>query len=513
MASIFRPKGRKKYIIEYFDENGRRRKKTGATDKAVTERIARELENRVALRREGVIDARDDAYRDHEARTILAHLDDWKAALLAKGSSEKHAKVSHANAGRVLKASKARRISDLSLSRVEGALAVLRAEGRGPETMNHHVRAVKAFARWLWKDGRARDHRLAHLSTVNPESDRRRVRRALTADEAARLVGAAERGGIVQGIAGPDRAMAYRVALGTGFRAGELASLTPESFRLAASPPLIVCKASYTKNGHVAEQPISDALAALLRPYVALKPPGRPVFPLTDRAAEMLRVDLDAAGIPDRTDEGVIDFHALRATYVSQLVASGASVKACQTLARHSTPSLTIGVYAKASLHDLAGAVSALPDLTTPPASEAARATGTDGRPAPTATQSATTVPGDEPQTLRMQSVGGDPACDLKSPGGEPPCGFDSHRRHHDSSRLGLTTADRTTGLRRERSIGIDEASRQFPPASAHSCPPTATKSATTIPPDLGEIIDAWPSLPEAIRAGILAMVRASRAD
>jgi hypothetical protein len=46
------------------------------------------------------------------------------------------------------------------------------------------------------------------------------------------------------------------------------------------------------------------------------------------------------------------------------VVNSGASVKTCQTLARHSTPVLTIGVYAKKSLHDLAGAVEALPDLT-----------------------------------------------------------------------------------------------------------------------------------------------------
>ena len=61
-------------------------------------------------------------------------------------------------------------------------------------------------------------------------------------------------------------------------------------------------------------------------------------------------VDLKAAGIAPETDSGIVDFHALRGTYVTHLVASGASVKTCQTLARHSTPSLTIGIYAKASL-------------------------------------------------------------------------------------------------------------------------------------------------------------------
>jgi hypothetical protein len=104
----------------------------------------------------------------------------------------------------------------------------------------------------------------------------------------------------------------------------------------------------------------------------------------------MLRSDLVAAGIPYETGTGVIDFHALRGTYVSHLVASGASVKVCQTLARHSTPSLTIGIYAKASVHDLTGAVEALPDLNAAaPRTEALAATGTDrvtpGRHAPAA--------------------------------------------------------------------------------------------------------------------------------
>jgi hypothetical protein len=52
--------------------------------------------------------------------------------------------------------------------------------------------------------------------------------------------------------------------------------------------------------------------------------------------------------------------------------------------ARRSTPVLTTGVYAKTSLHDLAGAVEALPDLT--PKSpvrenQSMQATGTDGQP------------------------------------------------------------------------------------------------------------------------------------
>ena len=90
-------------------------------------------------------------------------------------------------------------------------------------------------------------------------------------------------------------------------------------------------------------------------------------------------MDLKAADVPYETDSGVVDFHSLRGCYISYIVSSGASVKTCQTLARHSTPSLTIGIYAKASLHDISGAVEALPDLTAKSEHEVLRATGTDG--------------------------------------------------------------------------------------------------------------------------------------
>jgi hypothetical protein len=75
------------------------------------------------------------------------------------------------------------------------------------------------------------------------------------------------------------------------------------------------------------------------------------------------------------------DFHSLRVASITHLVASGASLKTCQTLARHSTPSLTIGIYAKTALHEIAGAVEDLPDLTPreKSAAEPLTLTGTDG--------------------------------------------------------------------------------------------------------------------------------------
>jgi hypothetical protein len=40
---------------------------------------------------------------------------------------------------------------------------------------------------------------------------------------------------------------------------------------------------------------------------------------------------------------------------------------------------------------------------------------------------------------------------------------------------------------------------------------PTARPRAAKLSPDLAEVMDAWTELPEAIKAGILAMIKASR--
>jgi len=75
----------------------------------------------------------------------------------------------------------------------------------------------------------------------------------------------------------------------------------------------------------------------------------------------------------------VFDFHGFRHDYISGIVASGASVRVAQELARHSTPTLTIGRYSHVRLHDLRAAVPSVPGAisTTPPESMALRATGT----------------------------------------------------------------------------------------------------------------------------------------
>ena len=101
---------------------------------------------------------------------------------------------------------------------------------------------------------------------------------ALNPTEAAVLVEATEPGPIVLGMTGPDRAMLYALAIGTGLRSEELRTLIPERFDFDSDPPTVTVRAGYAKNRREAVQPLSHALADRLRPWVALKPSGRPVF-------------------------------------------------------------------------------------------------------------------------------------------------------------------------------------------------------------------------------------------
>ena len=399
MASVFKrgeDKGDRlaRWYISYSDETSRRRTVKGCPDKAATEAMARRLESEAELRRRGVIDPKADGYGRHEARPLADHLADWKADQLARGVTPKQARQNHTRAARVVELAGARRLSDLTPSGVQAALGAIRAEGAALRTVHHITRAIKGFSRWLWKDGRTRDDALAHIAPPkNPDSDRRRTRRALTPEEAAALIRAAESGPVVFKLSGPDRAALYRTALGTGFRAAELTSLTPESFRLDDAPPAVVVAAAYSKRRREDVQPIRPDLAEALRPWLATKAPGAPLWTVPSyHTAEMIRRDLAAAGVAYETEPGVgvADFHSLRHTYVSNLARSRAPVKVVQALARHSTPTLTFGTYAHIGIIDQTAALDALPpsEVAPDPASEAVRATGTDpvnrpGRAAP----------------------------------------------------------------------------------------------------------------------------------
>lgn len=392
MASIFKPKGKTKYVILYYDETGRRRKKTGAADKQTTERIARSLESRVALLKEGVIDAGTEARRDHEAKPLRDHIDAWEADMRAKGRSPDYIAIAsnrvrrlvtivlgaapdaHDTRGmlnahrvesraRLSKAIARARLSHLTGEAVQSALGRLRAAGWSAQTCNHYRTSARAFAHWCRLTGRLNSDPLIGVSGYNVKEDRRHDRRTLSVDEMRRLIQAAHDGPVVAKLDGATRALCYRLAAATGLRYEELSSLTPESFNLGESPTVTVL-AGYCKDGETATQPLPPDLIDDLGDHLARFGAGEAVFKLPyQRGARMLRRDLKAAGIPYRDAAGLVfDFHALRCQFATLADAAGVTPRVVQKLMRHSTLELTAR-YTRPRVVDLEAAASRIPSL------------------------------------------------------------------------------------------------------------------------------------------------------
>ncbi len=75
----------------------------------------------------------------------------------------------------------------------------------------------------------------------------------------------------------------------------------------------------------------------------------------------MIRVDLTAAHVEYKDAKGrVVDFHALRHTFISNLARAGVHPRNAQALARHSTIDLTMNVYTHVSMNDLADDIESL---------------------------------------------------------------------------------------------------------------------------------------------------------
>jgi integrase len=409
MATVFKRPGRKNWIAQWFshDRTQRFERSTGTTDRKLAERLAQRWENREIERREGLIDVRAEAMAAHQATPLERHLSDFLLYLESKGTSAQTVDTAEARIRAILTEGKINTIHDLLPASVLAAVKRLRgpgvatAKGLSNKTASHYITAIKGFGRWLFRDKRAASDDLVSLQGFNEQTDRRRVRRDLQPDEVARVLAVAAESDIVKverpyrtqsgerrtghvRMKAPHRAWAYRVAAETGFRASEVASLVPESFDLDAEPPTIKVEAAYSKHKRTDVQPIRMDFAEELRRFLQGKAQGTPLFPLPQRKAALLvRADIETARarwiaeaesateqrrreqsdfLRHTDSQGrVVDFHGLRHTFISQVVRTGASVKVAQELARHSTPTLTIGLYSHTRREDLAAALENLP--------------------------------------------------------------------------------------------------------------------------------------------------------
>jgi len=370
MASIYKRGSDKKrkgsaYYISYTDHTGKRCTTKGYSDKGLTQQLAARLEHEAKLRRDGLVDAEMEHCRDVRQAPIKTHLATFERALQSRANTTRYVSLIVHRIEFILKGAEIDTLENLTGERVQDYLTTLRTERHyGARTYNHYLQAIDGFSRWLVQTKRLTTNPLLGVARLNTAVDVRHKRRALTADEVSRLIASAEQSGKdIQTYSGDLRGKLYLFSYMTGLRRRELSKLTSESFDLNAVPPTLTIEAAASKHRKLDVLPLHPNLVELLRQWLPTLAENERLFPKLERKRTwfMVKKDLERAGIPYRTKEGVADFHAAgRHSYVTALLKSGVTLPEARELARHSDVRMTMR-YTHIGIEDQSRALARLP--------------------------------------------------------------------------------------------------------------------------------------------------------
>ena len=377
-----------KWYVRFNFQGRTFRRSLHTTDKRLARRLASALRRREVRRSAGLLDPAE----EHAERAIAEHLNDFESMLRSRGVSEAHRSGRMRVLGEFVRHGNVRRIRDLDEPRATSWLCSAKEKGLAARTTNCRLKALRQFVRWAIANRRLLWDPIVSLRLLNEQVDRRHVRRALAPDEFARLLAAAERRPlaekvkerVIKGVTpeerakllalGRIRALAYSVAAVTGLRRGELSRMRWGDLNLEKR--IVFVPASSAKSRRDQSVPLRSDLAVSLTEY---RPTGvaagdlvfpHPVFPTLrtfkrDAVEAGLGTSMREDGKPrgcetyDLTDDSgrSLDFHCLRVTFVSNLVAAGVHPRVAQALARHAKIETTMGAYTDLTSLDLRGAI------------------------------------------------------------------------------------------------------------------------------------------------------------
>lgn len=391
-----------KWYVQFYVGSKLFRRSLGTADKRVAEEKAAALRKREERRAAGMLDPAE----EHRDRELDVHLDEFESMLRSRGVSEPHRVDRMACLREFVAHAGATRLPDLDEVKATAWLRARKDGGLSARSVNRRYQALRQFARWCLASRRLSWDPFASLRPLNERVDRRHVRRALSPDELARLLDAARRRPleekraerVLKGVTpreqakllvlGNARALAYALAAGTGLRRGELKRLRWGDLDL--DKRVVFVPAASAKAKRDQSVPLRTDLADALVGYrPAAAAVGDVVFP--GRLFPTLRTfkrDCVAAGLGTKTrregaatgqerydlaDESgrALDFHCLRVTFVSNLVAAGVHPRVAQALARHAKVETTMAVYADLTALDLRGAVERVGRAVAAPRAEA----------------------------------------------------------------------------------------------------------------------------------------------
>ena len=412
MASIWKRRRDRRdpnavWNVTYTGEHGERKTVAGCTDKRATEEIARKLENGAALRRLGVSDATAERIAAQGRVPIAKHVEAFAQYVAARKPSGHAPRYLQQVKGRVnafIESANVAYLPEIDADKLAAHVSAMQTRKYSGFTINEHVGTLKQFTRWAVNTNRlAKDPFAATKKADASKLTKVRPRRALSADELARLLNATEqrpalelrmvRRGPNEGkpvakvsdralekaeALGRERVLAYLLTFWTGLRRSELAALEWRDVRLDTLPARIELRARTTKAKRADCVALHPQIAAALRDVKPAMPKPTDRVLRTVPGMKVLRADLKHAGIPETTEAGRVDLHAMRKSINTYLATHGVPQRVAQAHMRHADPRLTAGAYTDEALLPVAAAIVGLPAVPTKPTepAESLRATG-----------------------------------------------------------------------------------------------------------------------------------------
>jgi len=291
-----------KWWCRYRDAMGIERRKPLAKSKAISQQMLQLILEAVEKEKSGLITP----LQEEAKRPIRLHIDDFEQHQKANNNTGQYVGEIVQKVRTITEYCGWSNVLQIRESDVEGFLLHFRNQlGRSIQTSNNYLRAIKSFVLWLKRNKRIPANPLEGMKMLNARTDRRHDRRPLDDEEFARVLHVAETGPPRMGLIGRDRAMLYLLAAWTGFRRGELGSLTLRSFDWETPTPTVTVQAMYSKHRRMDVQILHPDIAERFKEWVTKRKPKSKdeiLFPIskktcgTDRrTAAMLEFDLVSA--------------------------------------------------------------------------------------------------------------------------------------------------------------------------------------------------------------------------
>lgn len=259
-------------------------------------------------------------------------------------------------------------------------------------SINKRIKALKQFGRWLEDTGRIPKSPFRRLQPLNEASDPRRWRTVYTQEEYEALrraalhrpLAEATKRRVNKGVTpterrklrrlGQLRVLTYELGHGVGMRRDEVGRLRWVDLDLANGLVSILTKKGRAMR--VDTVPVESRILRRLRALARTRPDRRPqdrVFndergrTVVPNPRTLLR-DMASAGIDPQNERGeVLDFHALRTTFITNQANKGTLPHRLQKLARHAKIETTLKYYTRVTLDELRAEVEkALPERVLP---------------------------------------------------------------------------------------------------------------------------------------------------